>query len=280
MLNINELETKWRKYKVKSYIPYVIILVSTIIITIAIYSLMNTTSINSVVVANIEKENITLDIKKDVQIAIKESTKKESTQNDVKIIEKIIVKKDIDQSHQSDKKNIILTPSLGFMSNMKHNNIYNEDEITSNFPTKDTIKKVKTEKPKVIVKEIIEEPEEVTVEEVKTVTASSIKIDRRNSQEDIEYVIKRFKKNNKPALSLFIAKKYYSLNEYHKAYNYALITNELNDNIDASWIIFAKSLVKLNEKGEAIKTLKKYIEHSHSSQAKILLDDIVSGDFK
>ena len=95
-----------------------------------------------------------------------------------------------------------------------------------------------------------------------------------------EDVIKRFKKNNNPALSLFIAKKYYELENYDQSYNYALITNEINDNIDSSWIIFAKSLVKLNKREEAIKTLNKYIQHSHSNQAKILLDEIKSGKFK
>ncbi|MGD9719509.1 MAG: hypothetical protein AB7U24_09720, partial [Sulfurimonadaceae bacterium] len=70
------------------------------------------------------------------------------------------------------------------------------------------------------------------------------------------------------------------LGDYHKSYNYALITNELNNNIEASWIIFAKSLVKLNEKEMALKTLRQYIEHSGSNQAKLLLDEIRNGKFK
>ena len=79
---------------------------------------------------------------------------------------------------------------------------------------------------------------------------------------------------------ILIAKKYYELGEYHKAYNYALITNQIDRDIEASWIIFAKSLVKLKQKDMAIKTLKQYLESSHSSSAKILLDEILSGKFK
>jgi hypothetical protein len=138
-------------------------------------------------------------------------------------------------------------------------------KINSPLKKKTKIEKIKTPEPKMI------KPEE---------QQSSISIHRQNTQEDIHHVIKRFKINNNPALSLFIAKKYYELGEYRKSYNYALITNEINSNIEASWIIFAKSLVKLNEKDIAIKTLRTYYDHSGSNKAKILLDEIISGKFK
>ena len=136
-----------------------------------------------------------------------------------------------------------------------------------------------------VTSQVVEEVQELDIEEntqVEIVEEESkkISIQRRDTSDDIRHIIKRFKKNNNPALSLFIAKKYYELGEYHKAYNYALITNEIDRDIDASWIVFAKSLVKLNQKEMAIKTLKQYIESTHSSSAKILLDEIVSGKFK
>ncbi|RLA73513.1 MAG: hypothetical protein DRG78_22425, partial [Epsilonproteobacteria bacterium] len=83
-----------------------------------------------------------------------------------------------------------------------------------------------------------------------------------------------------PALSLFIAKKYYELGEYRKSYNYSLKTNNINNDIEASWIIFAKSLVKLDEKKMAVKILKKYISHSDSNRAQLLLNNILSGKFR
>jgi tetratricopeptide (TPR) repeat protein len=86
--------------------------------------------------------------------------------------------------------------------------------------------------------------------------------------------------NNNPALSLFVAKKYYELGDYAQAYNYALITNQINRDIEASWIIFTKSLVKLNKRDQAIQTLKDYIESSSSNTARILLEEIQSGKFK
>ena len=70
-----------------------------------------------------------------------------------------------------------------------------------------------------------------------------IKINKENS--DIQDVIKRFNINKNPALSLFIAKRYYQIGEYEAAYNYAQTTNNIDNKIDESWIIFSKSLVKL-----------------------------------
>jgi len=105
-------------------------------------------------------------------------------------------------------------------------------------------------------------------------------ITHQNTYNDIAEIIKRFKKNNNPALSLFVAKKYYELGNYRQAYNYALMTNEINKDIEISWIIFTKSLVKLGKKRDAIKTLKEYIQQSHSNSAQILLDEIQSGKFK
>ena len=101
--------------------------------------------------------------------------------------------------------------------------------------------------PEVIKKEVI-----VAAPETEIVEDSTISIKRQNTHEDIQHVIKRFKKSNNPALSLFVAKKYYELENYNAAYNYALITNELNNDIEESWIIFTKSLVKLGKKDKAI----------------------------
>jgi len=272
MLNVNDLEKRWRKYKIKSYIPHIIIFISLSIIFILLSTIKNYKTVDNSSL-KVNTESTVLD-KSEVPIIKKESNRKTvySEQNETNIL---ITKTE----KQSENKKLILSPSLNFMSNIKHSYIsrYDNDEVyvkkSYNKPEKKELPKQKKQ-----LKKSIQSKEIPVVN--KRVERKSIKIKRQNTQEDISHVIKRFKKNNNPALSLFVAKKYYELEEYHKSYNYALITNEINDNIDASWIIFAKSLVKLNEKDEAIKTLKKYIEHSHSNQAKILLEEISSGKFK
>ena len=112
-----------------------------------------------------------------------------------------------------------------------------------------------------------------------TATSNQMVIQRDDDMKDIQDVIARFKKNKNPALSLFVAKRYYKIGNYQQAYNYALITNELDNNIEDSWLIFAQSLYKLDQKDMAIKTLKTYIQESSSVKAKITLDQMEKGTF-
>ena len=213
MLNVNNLEKRWRKYKIKSYVPHIVIFISLSIIFVIIS-----------IVKNNELHNNTI-----------EEVKIEKEVDEVKLVTKQ------NAISINENKKLLLSPSLNFISNIKHSSIsrYDNGEVDSS----------KVQKKNKVQKKKIKKPEVVETKEIKkTIEKKSIQITRQNTQEDIEHVIKRFKKNNNPALSLFVAKKYYELEDYHKSYNYALITNEINDNIEASWIIFAKSLVKINEK--------------------------------
>ena len=283
MLNTRDLEGRWLRYKLKSYIPHVIITISSIIIIIALSMFLNSnkeekTRINNPTVA---EQNIT---NKDT--LLKPITNNPSVEQQIIQVKKVnteektnfdtnIAKQNIPDNNNRSLK---LQPSLDFMKKMQHSSLpYHQDEVKVQ-------EKVNTKAP-VYTSQIVEEVQELSVaENIQTEDieedSKKISIKRRDSEDDIRHIIKRFKKNNNPALSLFIAKRYYELGEYHKAYNYALITNEIEREIDASWIVFAKSLVKLNQKEMAIKTLKQYIENSHSSSAKILLDEISSGKFK
>jgi len=277
MLNTRDLEERWLKYKIKSYIPHATIALSSIVIIIVVSIFLN---------SNKEEKRVTLssDIKVEKKVehvkavAIKVTEKippvKEILQIKKPIVEEVpktIAIVSQGNSIKSDQTSLKLSPSLDFMKKMQHSSLpYYQEEPT-----------LQEESRSQIVEEVqeldVEENTEIAVVEEKV---KKISITKRDSSDDIRHIIKRFKKNNNPALSLFIAKKYYELGEYHKAYNYALITNEIDRDIDASWIVFAKSLIKLNQKEMAIKTLKQYIESSHSSSAKILLDEIQSGKFK
>ncbi|RLA73155.1 MAG: hypothetical protein DRG78_22895 [Epsilonproteobacteria bacterium] len=277
MLNTRDLEERWLKYKIKSYIPYAIIVVSLVVIILitsiffnankkekelALVSeikqekqIENTQSVATTVIEKTEPKKIIVEIKKEVTQEVPKTINLASQNN---------LQKSSDEPFK-------LSPSLDFMKKMQHSSLpYHQNE---------PVQQQKSTSP--VIEEVqdlgIEENVEIALVEEKP---EKITIKRRDSSDDIRHIIKRFKKNNNPALSLFIAKKYYEMGEYHKAYNYALITNEIDRNIDASWIVFTKSLVKLDQKDMAIKTLRKYIENSHSSSAKILLDEILAGKFK
>ncbi len=277
MLNTRDLEERWLKYKIKSYIPYAIIVVSLVVIILitSIFFNANKKEKELALVSEIKQEKqientqsvVTTVVEKTEPKKIIVEIKKEVTQEVPKTIN-LASQNNLQKSSDAQFK---LSPSLDFMKKMQHSSLpYHQNE---------PVQQQKSTSP--VIEEVqdlgIEENVEIALVEEKP---EKITIKRRDSSDDIRHIIKRFKKNNNPALSLFIAKKYYEMGEYHKAYNYALITNEIDRNIDASWIVFTKSLVKLDQKDMAIKTLRKYIENSHSSSAKILLDEILAGKFK
>ena len=103
---------------------------------------------------------------------------------------------------------------------------------------------------------------------------------RDSSTFDISEIENRFKENSNPHLGLYIARYHYDHGNYNEAYNYALKTNAINNNIEESWLIFAKSLVKLGKSDQAKKTLQFYISQSNSENAKNLLNSIEQGNIK
>ncbi|SFV68409.1 Transformation system protein [hydrothermal vent metagenome] len=275
MLNTRELEKRWLHYKIKSYIPYAVITVS--IFTIILITLFFLPVIQK------EKEK-TFTQKKQKTLYKEEIPKKEKTAQKNINTAKIIDEQKIKPAEKITKTSqITLQPSMQFIKHMQ-----NEDQqpyYQTLYKTPTIHKKESTKRTKVMQQNNKIKEEYLTItqtqEQPKKIQPKSIiTIEKKNSKEDIKEVLSRFKKNNNPALSLFIAKKEYELGNYEQAYNYALITNGINNDIEDSWIIFAKSLVKLHKRDMAIKTLIEYIKYSHSGNAKILLNEIQSGKFK
>ncbi len=177
-----------------------------------------------------------------------------------------------------------MKPSLDFLKKMKDNSVVPtvpSQEEYSHHNTSANVKRSESRTSSSANKQLASSDTQEQEEENNRHTKPKIKIEiKKTTEKEIEDIIKRFKKTNNPVLSLFIAKKYYELGNYHKSYNYALITNQIDSTIEDSWIIFAKSLVKLGQKERAVKTLEAYIKTSSSNKAKILLDNIKLGKFK
>lgn len=275
MLNIHELETKWIRYKIKSFIPHITIVFSLLIIILILtqFDFASTDVIHTQTNQDIPKQELVITSTDNNNTSIQKTIKKKIH----------TIKKDyssLNKEYVADKLNtkLLILPSLDFIRNIQEESpdyYASYLEPTNNLKKNLTTKKINTLKPSSVK---IKEIDQVTIIDENTI--SEIKIKRQNIQGDIQHVIKRFKISNSPALSLFIAKKYYELENYNQSYNYALITNELNNDVEESWIIFAKSLYKLNKKDKAVKILQKYISTSHSHRAKILLDNIKTGKIK
>ena len=72
-----------------------------------------------------------------------------------------------------------------------------------------------------------------------------------------------------------ISEKFLEQKKYKKALKWALISNEIDDKNENSWILFAKSKMKMGKKQDAINALNAYLKNNHSTNVKNLLDDIV-----
>ncbi len=288
MLNTRDLEKRWLHYKIKSYIPHAVIFVSTVVIVIIVLILTAPSKITE------DKKSTTKNITKPI-VQTKPIVKMKSEQNitTVQEITKVITAPQqaiakVPLVNSTKKTKLTLVPSMSFMRHIQseeqqpyYSTIHPEVKKVQKSRKRDKI----TQQQSVVEEEYIDINKKEQKKAVPKVQKEQeqkhvITIERRDSQKDIKEIITRFKKNNNPALSLFVAKKYYELGNYEQAYNYALITNGINNDIEESWLIFAKSLIKLHKRDMAIKTLREYIHYSHSGNAKILLDDIKSGAFK
>lgn len=271
MLNIIELEKRWFRYKIKSYIPHASIALSLSIIVIILLSIFSSDFVSKE--ESINQSIVAANAPVIVQPVIKQQIIQNKTNREIINVEADLVQNTF---KQSDSQKVRLSPSLNFMKKMQNSvqPYYNNEPTTPNHEQKFLQnKQIKdTYRKEVVLSEVVEP---APIEHQKR-----IQIKHQNTQNDIYEIIKRFKKNNNPALSLFVAKKYYELENYRQAYNYSLMTNKINNEIETSWVIFAKSLVKLGKKEKAIQTLKKYVEHSGSNSAEILLNDIQSGKFQ
>jgi tetratricopeptide (TPR) repeat protein len=247
MLNISDLEKRWLRYKLKSFFPYFLLLLFIIIAGIT-YIVFTKTTIKH------------KPIKQDTNISKKTHIQQKKELN----VQPLVAP--VNAALPSERK---LSPSMDFIQKLDTTMLPDSHQIT----TKQAhIQKKKTLQKKVQVKKQPHVKKELEV--------SKITIIKQDTAQDIKNILARFAKDKNPALSLFLAKKYYELQDYKKAAQYALITNRLNKDIEDSWLIFSKSLVKMHQKDKAIQVLQTYIKSSHSTNAAVLLHNIRSGEFQ
>jgi len=246
MLNIPDLEKRWLHYKLKSYLPAFLIALLLIISSSVVYTFfpLFSSKKNDHIITNIATP-----LKKNI-------SPKTEIKKRVPTTTSLFTKKELNTT--------TLSPSMDFMQELK---------IETNQPTSKPLQ----------TKQVIKEEKIGTIAKVtKTARASigNITIIKQDTKRDIQNILKRFQEEKNPALSLFLARKYYELGDYKAASKYALITNQLDKKIDESWIIFSKALVKMHHKEKAINILQRYIQSSQSTNAVILLENIQSGRFR
>jgi len=114
----------------------------------------------------------------------------------------------------------------------------------------------------------------VTSDKPKVVRKTHLNIIESSSPQAYQDVENRFKKSHDVDDSLFLASNYYKKGAYKKAVYWALQTNKIDQNIEESWIILAKSKIKQGQTNRAIGILMQYIHQSNSLKAQKLLDTL------
>lgn len=271
MLNIYELERRWLKYKIKSYAPLILSVSAglTLAVVLLVYLPFSDSKPKETKTALIEEQNTT-----QVKPILPVETPSKVSSN----VELDVPENTKELPYNREEATLVLRPSLHFMDNIEEDiSSYIEPEYAAPKVTKELASvPSEVEIDSKIQEKAPKKQKSQVVEEEKTM----LTITKQEDESDLKDIIRRFKNNKNPALSLFISKRYYAAGEYQKSYNYALMTNEIDQNIDESWIVFSKSLVKLGQHELAINTLKAYLKTSKSTAAEVLLRNIESGAFR
>ncbi|MDR1976957.1 MAG: hypothetical protein LBQ18_08220 [Campylobacteraceae bacterium] len=102
-----------------------------------------------------------------------------------------------------------------------------------------------------------------------------------NDIQNIEELIKKFEASNNIVFATMISEEYFDRKNYRKSLEWALKANEIDSQNELSWIMFAKSQVKLGKRDDAIRALEIYTDYAKSaSKASNLLKSIRSGEYK
>ena len=287
MVDVKDLEQRWIRYKIKKYTPYAIggagvIVLALIAMFVSFPTKEETTTKDKKTIQQTQP-------KQQQQVLQQPKTPQPIQQKQPPVI--VQQPYQVPTPQQTSEQNI-LKPSMEFLHKLEKTTVYpqyipQEPKRTYSKPkpkpkkAHKPYKKRVTTKPK---KQHFADIQPATIEvqaplEEKRERKITIKT-TKTSQKELQEITQRFKKTNNPVLSLFLAREYYKRGNYRQSYNYALITNQIDSTIEDSWIIFAKSLVKLKQKNKAIKILQTYIRSSHSKKAQILLDNILTGKFR
>ena len=101
-----------------------------------------------------------------------------------------------------------------------------------------------------------------------------------SSRNYIETMEKKFLKSKSPRDALLLAKAYYGKGYFQESEKWALRANNLDSDLEESWMIFAKAKAKLGKKDEAIQILSTYYKKSKNIKARLLLEKIKNGKLK
>lgn len=245
MYDIKALEQQWKQYSKNKKKPYyaAFAIIAVIVILVGIYMLKqdifsrSSSIVPTVMVESLNNEKSVVLLDGPI-VVVQEKEKIESIKPKVKVAMENPMVEDV--------------PTL---------------PIVDAIPILDEKPKIAKQKPKMAISKkqaVIKKPRKKM--HLNIVESSSV-----SAYKDVE---RRFYQSHDTDDSLFLAKSYFRKGNYKKSEFWALQTNKVNSNIEESWIIFAKSKVKLGRRNEAIRILTNYVKRSHSVAANNLLNSL------
>ena len=87
----------------------------------------------------------------------------------------------------------------------------------------------------------------------------------------------QFLKTNNPTIALELARLNFRNNNFKEAIKWSLAANDIDNSLEESWIIFAKSKYKLRQSDDAVKALREYNKNLNKASINELINKIKSG---
>ncbi len=87
-----------------------------------------------------------------------------------------------------------------------------------------------------------------------------------------------FQKRKTYKLAIKISKYYFEKRDYRKSLEWAKTANKIDNESEESWLLYAKSLYHLGDKESAIELLRVYLKFKHSKDAVKLLEQWMQND--
>ena len=298
MRKVEDLENRWFSYKTKKIVSPAIKVSSLYLLLAASYyvynnksdmlmSLLPSNAKTNVLGVSMEANKSIVKKEEVVIVKVSEKEKLEELEQEVRkeevtekeFVKKEVVKKELIVEESKVLEKIALVPIIPVIDMEKEERISDTKRVKS-------VKRVKARKKTPMVrakKNAYLTSKELAVigksqKRVEVLPRKSKKMNFTSSSTNyLETMKNKFSKSNTPRDALLVAKTYYKNAEYAKSEKWALSANKLDNSLEDSWLLFAKSKAKLGKKKEALKILVSYYKKSQSKKAKRLIGQIQTG---
>lgn len=237
---VEELEQKWKKYRVKRVMPYVI--GSATLIVVSILGVLFYPYIDKELGKKAEPE---------VKEVLVDASRVNTTKGAV--------------ASTSGAQSVELNPEIIVPNNVER-------------PKERPKKSYSAPKPKPIHldKDIPKEKKiDITFSATKSSSNSNVvKFAGSVSNDELE---SKFEKTPNINVAILISRRYFNAKEYKEAIKWAMKANKLNNSNEESWVLYAKAAYYLGRKDKATEALTIYLKKYESNQARRLLESIKKG---